>query len=234
MSRNSTRQIARILGAALILSACTPAPGPDKQGGGTLAGAAVGAGAGAVTGFQVAAGSGPGALVGAGLGAIAGGVQGAISDEIETEDVAVARSIAREREQAYAQMVLAQHYERRRDLFPTRDIFPADVFFDGDGVAVRPGAAEVVRQLAQMNRDRLSWSRLVVAAYVKSKDPESTYARHLAEERAKAIANLLVRDGIEARRVMARAVIISEPLVIDPDDDIQRYNQAIELIPLDR
>jgi len=48
----------------LSLSACSPFgsgpfPGPDKQGIGTVAGAALGAGSGAVWGAQVSAGTGP-------------------------------------------------------------------------------------------------------------------------------------------------------------------------------
>ena len=85
-----------------------------------------------------------------------------------------------------------------------------------------------------MNKDRLSWSRLVVQAYVKSPDAESAYAKQLAEGRAREIFDWLVQAGIEPRRIVARGVVVPEPVLVDPADDPLRYAQAVELIPLDR
>jgi hypothetical protein len=121
------------------------------------------------------------------------------------------------------------------ELYPTRDIFPADVFFYGDESRIRVDAKVVVQELARLNKDRLPWSRFVIASYVKSgKTGDNSYANHLASERARLLSDLFVNAGLEPRRMIARAVIIDEPLVIDPQDDPLRYNQAIEFIPIDR
>lgn len=220
----------------LLLTACAGGAyrGPDKQFEGGLQGAASGAGAGAVTGFQVGAGTGPGAAIGAGIGAIAGGIQGYAQDQTEDRLLDLSAEARREQERAYAQEVLIEHHKRRIELHPTRDIFPADLFFYGDEVRLRPGARAVLAEIARINKERLPWSTLVVAAYVKAADPDSAYAQHLAQRRARTLCDYLTRAGLEPRRLQTRAVVINQPLLIDPHDRADRYNQAIEIIPLDR
>ncbi len=219
----------------LVLCACTgPYPGPDKQGAGTLRGAATGAGAGAVAGFQLGAGTGPGAVVGAGVGAVAGGISGAVQDNLEESMMAIAAQTRKQREVSYAQDMLAEHLQRRLELHPTRDIFPADIFFNGGESKLRKSAEGLLKEIVRLNKNRLPWSRLAVASYVKSSEPESHYAHSLAADRALAISNFMIRAVVEPRRLVSRAVVLNEPLLIDPSDDPLRYNQAIELIPLDR
>lgn len=240
---NSCRWPLRWLGRSLFLSssvvgivACSSqyVDGPDKQFVGTVAGAASGAGSGAVTGFQIGSGVGPGALVGAGLGAVAGGIEGALSDASEEQIKQLQQLTDREGEAAWVHSVLARHYQRRLELHPSRDIYPADLFFRGDETQLSQGGKALVRELARLNKERLGWSRLAVAAYVRAADPESAYARHLAERRSREISDLLVMEGIEPRRIETRAVIMKGPLVLDPDDRPERYSQAVELIPVDR
>lgn len=223
-----------LIGIAL-LSACAPAqPGPDKQGEGMLQGAVLGAGAGAVTGFQVGAGTGPGAAVGAGFGAVAGSIQGFVRDRTEDSLMALSAETREERRRAIVHEILADQYARRMELHPTREIYPADIFFAGDESRLRKCAVPLVRELANMNRERMPWSRLQIVAYSKSKDTDSVYAGYLAERRAEAIINHFIKAGIEPRRLEAKALIIDAPLLIDPDDYPGRYNQAIEIVPLDR
>ena len=224
------------LSLSIVLVGCTkgPTPGPDKQFESSLLGAATAAGAGAVTGAQFAAGSGPGALVGAGVGFVAGGIHGAMEDMAEENMLQLAAQTKVEREVSIAHEILNDHYRRRIELHPTRDIYPADLFFLGDESLLRPEADALVREIAKLNKVRLPWSRLVVASYVKSVDKESEFAYRLAERRSREIGDSLVRAGIEPRRIEARGVLISAPVLIDPDDDPARYNQAVEIIPVDR
>jgi outer membrane protein OmpA-like peptidoglycan-associated protein len=159
-----------------------------------------------------------------------------VQDSLEHEAKLIADQTASEEERARAHKILAQHFDRRLRLHPTRDIYPADLFFYADTTKVRPEALGIVNELAVLNKDRLPWSRLVVACYVKSRDPKATndYGRQLAEHRAEALSNQLVRRGIDPRRIEARAVLIDEPLVSDESDDPLRYAQAVEIIPFDR
>ena len=199
-----------------------------------MSGAVMGAGTGAMTGFQLGGVTGPGAAIGAGFGAAVGAVQGAGQDQIEDQMFDLADATQRERATSVAQEILADHYARRLELHPTRDIFPADIFFRSDTSAIRPSGRYVLDEIARMNKERLTWSRLVIASYVKAHDPQSSFALDLAQRRSKEIVNQLVHAGLEPRRLEARGLVISEPVLLDPNDDPLRYSQAVEIIPVDR
>lgn len=208
--------------------------GPDKQFSGTVQGAAIGAGAGAITGAHLSAATGPGVAVGAGLGAVAGGIRGFVIDETEEQLLEFAARTQEQREIANAHELLQEHFKRRQELHPTRDLYPADWFFAGDEVRLRPSAYTLVRELVRLNKERMPWSRLVIAAYVQARDGESEYAAYLARERSNELGDAFIKAGIEARRITTRAVIVEVPTLIDPYDRPDRYSQAIEIIPLDR
>ena len=225
----------RLLPLILCLTACAgPTPGPDKQFGGTLQGAMTGAGTGAITGFHIAAASGPGAAIGAGLGAVAGGIQGLAQDQIEEDLMLLAKRTQKERQISQVHETLEDHYRRRLALHPTRDIYPADLFFYGDESRLNSQSRPLVREIGLLNKRRLPYSRLAVVAYAKSKDANSEYGKQLVQRRARAIVNELARSGLEPRRLEARGVLLDAPLLIDPADSPSRYNQAIELVALDR
>ena len=196
--------------------------------------ALTGDGTGAVTGFQVGAGTGPGAAVGAGFGAVAGGIHGIMRDDLEENLISLANSTREERKRAIAQEILIDHYKRRMEIHPSRDIYPADLFFEGDQVSIRSSSKALVREIARINQSRMPWSRIQVAVYTKAADKSSEYAEYLSRRRAIAFGNELVNSGIESRRVETKAVIVDEPLVIDYEDRRGRYNQAIELVTVDR
>lgn len=211
-----------------------PVPGPDKMGSHSWVGAAEGAGAGMITGFQVGAGTGPGAAIGAGFGAVVGMIQGAVDDSVEEAEIKTEAQIRAAESRIVAQDALSRHYQQRMEMHPGRDIYPADMFFKGDSARMCPSGVAVVKELARMNEFRLPYSRLIVASYAKSAGAESTYAQHLTERRAREFVNQLVRAGVEPRRLETRAVVIDAPVLVDPKDDPTRYNQAIEIIAVDR
>ncbi|RMD85783.1 MAG: hypothetical protein D6808_04630, partial [Candidatus Dadabacteria bacterium] len=218
-----------------LYEGCAPAmKGPDKRGAGILSGAASGAITGAVYGVQISAGSGPGALVGAGIGAGVGAVKGAIGDELEHERLLTEVELRNEEERAKAHSILVQHYQKMLKLHPTRDIYPADIFFEADSVKLKPQAKYLVYEISRLNKNRLPWSRLVLTSYAKANDVNSEYAKYLVMERARELANYFIRAGIEPRRIEARGVVTDAPLLIDPNDDPTRYNQVIEILPVDR
>lgn len=210
-----------------------PVPGEDKQFAGTVYGAALGAGSGAIVGSNLALATGPGVLAGAGLGAVAGMLHGMGIDILEEDQIRRKEEERVLRETSWAQEILAEHYRRRLELTPNRDIFPADLFFEGDGTVVKKDSKVLLWHIAQMTRYRMPWSRIIVAAYSTAHDQESSYARHLNEARAKEIATYFIRGGIEPRRISFRPVTLREPILIDPDDSEDRYRQAIEIIAVD-
>ncbi len=224
---------------ALSLSAClpyppNPSPGPDKQAVGTWYGAMLGAGSGAVTGFQLSVGAGPGAAVGASLGAVWGMLSGLGIDMLEEDQFRRTRETEIARERAWVQEVLAEHYSRRLELHPSRDIYPADWFFNGDDVNLTPYGRILVTELAHMTKTRMPWSRIVIATYVTSSDKTAAYPTFLTKRRAETIAHEFIRSGIEPRRVLTQPVVLDDPILVDPDDTPGRYRQAVEIIPVDR
>jgi len=219
------------------LAGCSRQPvyGPDKMFSGTTVGAMEGAGAGAVMGFQMGVATGPGAAIGAGFGAAAGAIHGAMRDSTEELEIETSKALALESRRSHAQQILADHYRRRMAVHPSRDIYPADLFFDGDSANVCVRGAGVLEEIARLNKQRLPYSRLIVAAYAKSVGGEdSSYIQHLTDKRSRAVVNQLIKAGIEPRRLETRSVIMDAPLVIDPQSDPTRFNQAIELIPIDK
>jgi len=222
-----------------MLSACVPTqvepiPGPDKQATGTWYGAAMGAGSGAVSGAQLGSvGAAPGALVGAGFGAVYGMFSGIGQDIIEEDQYDRMLEVQDLRERSWAQSILAEHYAKRLEIHPNRDIFPADLFFEGDSAELKPGAKVILDELVLITKQRMPWSRIVVASYVSTSDLNSDFAQHITERRAEKIALALVRGGMNPHRIQTQAMPITDILVADPYDNPNRYRQAIELIPLD-
>lgn len=228
-----------LLPILICISGCSYKKGPDKQGGGTLQGAATGAVSGGITGAQFSSAAGPGIWIGAGLGAVAGAAQGMMADQIEEEQRDLGKKIYLEAEISKAQVMLTEHYKRRLEIYPTRDIYPADYFFHADARDLNKVSEALVFELARLNKDRLPWSRLRIINYVKSNDSTAenyteAYATQLALDRSKAIMNEFIKNGIDPRRIEARAMVVDMPLVLDPNDDPSRYNQAVEIIPIDR
>ena len=218
-----------------FLSACAAGPvaGPDKQSIGTLQGAATGAGSGAIIGAQLTAGAGPGAAVGAGFGAILGALKGAGVDLLEEEDIKQLEELERLKIASWAQEILAEHYKSRLRLYPGRDIYPADLFFEGDSSLLSPKTKILAREIASRLRNDMPWSRIEITSYLTAKDPESGFADKLNERRAEEIAVQFVRGGVEPRRISIRALTLAAPLVIDPEDSPARYRQSIEIAALD-
>jgi outer membrane protein OmpA-like peptidoglycan-associated protein len=91
----------------------------------------------------------------------------------------------------------------------------------------------LVETLAQMSRQRMPWSRIVIASYCTSRNPDSQYANYLSKKRAEVVAQEFVRLGVEPRRVIIQPIVTKEPVLVDPEDSADRYRQALELIPLD-
>ncbi|MCB0358465.1 MAG: hypothetical protein KDD44_02485 [Bdellovibrionales bacterium] len=225
-------------GIVLVASGCfptegVPVPGPDKQAAGTIYGASLGAGAGAVTGAQLGSNLGPGAWIGAGLGGAYGMMSGLGVDLLEEDQLRREEEAARAEELLWVQHILAEHYERRLELHPNRDIYPADLFFRADEVTLTESSALLAREIARLTKRRMPWSRIVVAAYVTARDRDSDYASYLTQRRAEELAREFVRAGLEARRIAAQSVVLSEPILVDPYDRPDRYRQAIEIIALD-
>jgi outer membrane protein OmpA-like peptidoglycan-associated protein len=199
-----------------------------------ITGAITGAGSGAITGFRLGSGTGPGAAIGAGLGAVAGGLRGIVQDNLELQQLELRRGIEDERSRQQAHDIIASFYQRRLELHPTRDIYPADIFFDGDSMEISKSGRQIIKELSLLNENRMPWSRFAVISYIKAENgANTTFAKHQSEIRALKIANLFIKGGIEPRRIEVFGITMKEPILIDYQEKPDRFAQAIEFIPLD-
>ena len=221
----------------VLLSSCAdysrPIPGRDKQGAGLISGALLGAGSGALTGAKYSSTMGPGMWMGAGVGAMWGALQGLGLDLLEEEDLKILQEVALTQDEVWAQYALLEHYETKRDLYPGRDIFPADVLFEGSSVNLNSKGEAIVQGMVQALSEKYPSSRVEITVYQVSKDKNSAFASFLGRRRGNAIARALVKIGFEPRRMVMKSLLLDQPLVIDPYDSPDRYLQAVEFALLD-
>lgn len=227
-----------LLLSSFFLSSCSsstkPVPGPDKQGLGLLAGGLLGAGSGMITGAQLAAPSGPGAVIGAAFGAVWGSLHGLGIDLLEEEELRLLQEVDRLHQEIWVQNVLISYYDKKKEIHPDRDIFPADEFFIGDSVNVSYEGRILARAIAQRYLTIGNpASRLMITSYQTSRTKGSTYHTYLGKRRVQSIAREFVLAGLEPRRFMLKSVQLGEPLVDDPYDYSLRYSQAVEFSVLD-
>ena len=236
MIRSKMRKFYLVL--IVVLSSCVPTQqdpvlGPDKQAIGTVYGGALGAGAGAVIAHEVLGNPYPGAWIGLGFGSLYGMATGMGLDSIEEARIKRDKEISFLQEVVWAHQILAENYRRRLELYPSRDIYPADLFFLNDSSTLSQEGEILVREMAHLFSSRMPWSRILIASYALSKDVNSDYQIHLAKKRAEQIGDLFVTYGIEPRRISIQPRLMSAPLVRDPADHPYRYAQAIEIIMKD-
>lgn len=220
----------------LCLIGCgTYSYGPDKQGQGFGQGAIGGAVSGAITGFHLGATTGSGALVGAGIGALAGSAKGMLIDQMEEKIVKLEKETNDLKRSALAQSILIDIIERQVKSHPHREIYPADLFFIEGSAKVSSLGKVMLSELGKLIYNRLPWSRIAVASYIKSGSRSSANKDQLtiAEDRAKVVGNALVAQGVEPRRIVVWGQLTDQTPFLDDFDDPFRYNQAIEIIALD-
>ncbi len=214
-------------------SSTKPVSGPDKQGLGLITGGLLGAGSGMITGAQLSAPSGPGVVIGAAFGAVWGSLHGLGMDLLEEEELRLLYEVDRLQEDIWVQNVLISHYERKTEIHPERDIFPADEFFVGDNVNISAGGKLIARAIAKRYMLQSSSSRVLITSYQTSHGKDSFYSSYLGKRRAQAIAREFVIAGLEPRRFVLKSVHLRSPLVYDPYDSPNRYDQAVEFSLLD-
>ena len=82
-----------------------------------------------------------------GFGAVFGMLSGLGLDLIEEDELRREDEKQRLREIAWIHEILSEHYARRMELHPNRDIYPADWFFESDSSKLKPEARLLVRHM---------------------------------------------------------------------------------------
>lgn len=198
---------------------------------GALTGGALGAGLGAIVGNQFGS-PGAGVAIGAGFGALTGGL---IGNEIDNQDAALAERDERLRSQE------AQLEENRRLISALRGrgvdvrstdrgvvINLPDVLFEFNQSRLTSAARRTVREIgeiAQTSGDR----RIAVEGHTDSIG-SIAYNKRLSVDRARAVADELVAEGVSGRRILIRGLGESEPVASNATDAGRARNRRVEVI----
>lgn len=198
---------------------------------GALTGGALGAGLGAIVGNQFGS-PGAGVAIGAGFGALTGGL---IGNEIDNQDAALAERDERLRSQE------AQLEENRRLISALRGrgvdvrstdrgvvINLPDVLFEFNQSRLTSAARRTVREIGEIARtsgDR----RIAVEGHTDSIG-SIAYNKRLSVDRARAVADELVAEGVSGRRILIRGLGESEPVASNATDAGRARNRRVEVI----
>lgn len=215
----SKMTIAAAMTGILALSACEPGPiggNPNDPNANTRSGALIGAGAGAVIG-ALSKGDGnraDGALV----GALAGGAIGAgIGYSLDKQEAELRRQLD-------SNVIITNTGDR---LIIT---LPQDLLFATDSTNVRAGMRSDLAALAR-NVNVYSNSTLQIIGHTDS-DGEASYNQQLSEGRARAVANVLISNGVPGGRIQAIGRGESQPVASNYSASGKAQNRRVEIVIL--
>jgi len=166
---------------------------------GTAVGAGTGAAVGAILG-QVIGGDTEATLIGAGIGAALGGLAGnQVGKYMDLQERDLRHAIAASE---------SASIQREQDIL--RATFKSETFFDYDSNRLKPGAYPELRRVADI-LIKYPHSRIEVAGHTDTKGSVE-YNQRLSEQRAQAVANQLIYNGVSAQRVAAVGYGESRPI----------------------
>lgn len=220
------------VGCLLCVAACTPQGRPNSAATGALTGGALGAGLGAVVGNQVGD-TGAGVAIGSAFGALSGGLIGNQFDQQDRELGQRDELLRRQQRQIEENRRLLEELRRYgADARPTDrgiSINLPDVLFELDSSKLRPASRRKVRQIANSIKESVRYRPVAVEGHTDSSGTVS-YNRRLSLQRARAVANALVEDGLSPRQIAARGFGESRPVASNSDEPGRARNRRVEVI----
>ena len=194
----------------IFLGACVSADDPNrrtKQGAAT--GAAVGAAAGAVIGNQSDERT---------TGAVAGAVVGA----------AVGAAIGRRMDQQQRELEQIEGLEVTRTAEDELSVAVTnDVLFDVDRSSLRPESRTALREMAQVFA-RYDDTTIMIEGHADSTGPDA-YNQTLSEQRARAVRDYLLDQGVSGSRMVARGYGESQPRASNSTAEGRQQNRRVEI-----
>lgn len=119
---------------------------------------------------------------------------------------------------------------------PEREVifeFSSQVTFELDSARLRPDAVAELNEAVALLKQHPEITRIEVAGHTCDLGPE-TYNQGLSERRAKAVRDYLVREGVDADRLVIRGYGESEPKVPNTSEANRKQNRRTELVVLRR
>ncbi|MBD3664819.1 OmpA family protein [Sulfitobacter aestuariivivens] len=208
------------LASAMMLGACTDPAQLGMEDGNPNQnrnqGALIGAASGAVLGALVSddGDRGDGALIGAVLGGAVGAGVGYSLDKQEAEL----------RQQMGSNVVITNTGDR---LIVT---LPQDILFATDSTALQPALIGDLRALAQ-NVQIYANSTLQIVGHTDS-DGDAAYNQQLSEDRARAVAGVLLQNGVPQGRIQTFGRGESQPVASNLTPQGKQQNRRVEIVIL--
>lgn len=201
-----------IFAVALLVNLFSCASLQTQQEQGTAAGAGVGAGVGALLG-QVIGGDTEATLIGAGIGAALGGLAGnQIGRYMDNQEKDLQNAIA-----------YTESASISRDQDVLRATFRGETFFDYDKSTLLPGAYAELQRISDV-LNKYPQTIIEVGGHTDTRGSEE-YNLRLSEQRAQAVKNELIRNGVMAQRIKAVGYGESRPISSD-----HAMNRRVEII----
>ena len=209
-----TKFTVALLAGTLALTGCVTDPdtgqrGLSRSGGGALAGAGAGALLGALLGGRNNRAE---VLIGSGIGAIAGGAIGGYMDKQERELRARTANTGIE-------------VERQGDEINLK--LPSGISFDFNSAAVKPEFRPVLDQVAQTLASYQS-TFVDISGHTDSIGSDAVNQR-LSEQRAKAVADYLGYQGVNAARMATRGFGKTYPIASNDTEQGRAENRRVEI-----
>ncbi len=185
---------------------------------GTTKGAVIGTAGGAAVGSAVGAiaGGGKGAWKGAAVGAVIGGVGGGLLGNYM------------DKQAGEMQGVLDEQDRLRREKETLYLTLGSDVLFDSGSATLQPGAADKLREVAEI-LSRYPRTVIDIVGHTDSRGAD-TMNQELSLQRARAVADQLVAQGVSSSRIVTRGEGEARPVANNETLEGRQLNRRVELV----
>lgn len=209
------RRTELLLGTALLamVAGCSSWSEQSRTTKGAVYGTAAGAAAGSAIG--AIAGGGEGAWKGAAVGAVVGGLGGGLLGKYMQNQ-------ADEMEQ-----VLDEQDQLRREQDNIYVSLGSDVMFESGKATLQPGARTKLQELAGV-MEKYPKTTVTIVGHTDDRGSDDLNAR-LSEERAQAVADALIAEGVASNRIITRGAGASNPIATNATPEGRQQNRRVDV-----
>lgn len=202
------------IACALTLSGCAAWERQNRTTKGAVYGTAAGAAAGSAIGAIAGGGSGAwkGAAIGAAVGAIGGGLMGHYMDK-QAEEM---------------QRVVDANDRLRKEQETIYLSLGTDVLFDSGKATLQPGARTKLRELAGILA-KYPRTIVTITGNTDSRGSDELNDR-LAKERAQAVAEELIANGVTPERILTFGAGASNPVATNATPEGRQQNRRVDIV----
>lgn len=208
------RRAAAVAACAAMVSSCAAWEQQNRTTKGAVYGTAAGAAAGSAIGAIAGGGSGAwkGAAIGAAVGAIGGGLMGHYMDR-QAEEM---------------QQVVGENDRLRKEQETIYLSLGTDLLFDSGKATLQPGARTKLRELAGI-LEKYPRTVVSITGNTDSRGSDELNDR-LAKERAQAVADELVADGVNPARILTAGAGASNPVATNATPEGRQQNRRVDIV----